>query len=113
MSISLPDEFLRPPKYGDKFLDPLLDPLLLTRLSDEEDEPSLERIPSSYNPLHSFELAKGEHKGYKQQYADMYFLRLGMLKPSVEELAREAWSEFQVRDGTGETRLLLIADYVR
>ena len=56
----------------------------------------LERTVSSYSPLHSFELSQGNLKGYKQQYADMYFLRLTMLKPFVEDLATRTWSEFQV-----------------
>ena len=57
---------------------------------------ALERVKSSYNPLHSYELAPGGHKQYQQQYADMYFLRLAVLKPAVEELARDAWGDFQV-----------------
>ncbi|MCJ1357176.1 MAG: hypothetical protein MMC33_007172 [Icmadophila ericetorum] len=58
--------------------------------------PSIERLPSHYNPLHTFDLPKGEKKHYQQQYADMYFLRLAQLKPAVEELAAAAWSEFEV-----------------
>jgi len=63
----------------------------------DQDFPSIERQPSSYNPLHTFDLAKGEEKHYKQQYGDMYFLRLAMLKPAVEEIAVEAWKDLQVR----------------
>ncbi|CAM1508378.1 Fc.00g052260.m01.CDS01 [Cosmosporella sp. VM-42] len=47
------------------------------------------RSPSSYKPLHSFELEK--QKSYKQQYGDMYFLRLTKIKPAVEEVAAAAW----------------------
>jgi hypothetical protein len=56
----------------------------------------LERTPSSYNPLHSFRLPKGENKHYQQQYGDMYFLRLAKLKPAVEAVAKEAWDEIIV-----------------
>lgn len=55
----------------------------------EEDE--LERTASTYKPLHSFQLAK--QKSYQQQYADMYFLRLTKIKPAVDALAEEAWSD--------------------
>ncbi|KAI1074149.1 DNA polymerase alpha/epsilon subunit B-domain-containing protein [Whalleya microplaca] len=54
-------------------------------------EDELERIDSSYKPLHSFRLDK--EKSYKQQYADMYFLRLTKIKPTVEQLASEAWDD--------------------
>ncbi|KAI9701383.1 MAG: hypothetical protein M1820_006474 [Bogoriella megaspora] len=64
----------------------------------DDDFPTLQRIPSSYNPLHTYELAKGSDKHYQQQYADMYFTRLAMLKPAVEEVAAEAWEGFQVAD---------------
>ena len=54
------------------------------------------RTDSSYNPLHTFDLPKGSEKHYQQQYADMYFLRLSMLKPIVEQKAEEAWRDFEV-----------------
>jgi len=57
---------------------------------------TIERNPSLYNPLHTFELAKGDQKHYQQQYVDMYFLRLAKLKPAVEDIAKEAWQDFQV-----------------
>ena len=47
-------------------------------------------------PHRTFDLAKGEDKGYKQQYGDMYFLRLAKLKPAVEKIADEAWEGYQV-----------------
>lgn len=65
-------------------------------LPRNEGYPSIERHPSHYNPLHSFELAKGDQKHYQQQYGDMYFLRLAMLKPAVEEIAAEAWDGNEV-----------------
>lgn len=67
----------------------------LTTTSNSTYEP-LERTPSSYNPLHSFRLPKGENKHYQQQYGDMYFLRLAKLKPAVEAVAKEAWDEIIV-----------------
>ena len=56
------------------------------------------RNPSSYSPLHTFELPKGTDKHYGQQFADMYFLRLAMLKKAVKKAAEDAWSEFEVRE---------------
>jgi DNA polymerase delta subunit 2 len=50
----------------------------------------LERTASAYEPLHSFKLDK--ERPYKQQYADMYFLRLTRIKPAVEQVASAAWS---------------------
>ncbi|KAL9067680.1 MAG: hypothetical protein Q9157_006733, partial [Trypethelium eluteriae] len=59
------------------------------------DFPNLERTPSSYNPLQTYDLAKGNDKHYQQQYADMYFTRLAMLKKPVEQVAAEAWDDFK------------------
>jgi DNA polymerase delta subunit 2 len=56
------------------------------------------RLPSSYNPLHTFDLPKGADKQYQHQYADMYFLRLAVLKPIVEQRAEEAWKDFELGD---------------
>lgn len=44
--------------------------------------------------MHSFRLAKD--KSYKQQFADMYFLRLTKIKPAVEAIAAEAWDETEI-----------------
>ncbi|KAH0542230.1 hypothetical protein FGG08_003352 [Glutinoglossum americanum] len=56
--------------------------------------PVIARAPSSYNPLQTFHLDAEKH--YQQQYADLYFLRLAKLKPSVEDVAAEAWDGFQI-----------------
>ncbi|KAI9739767.1 MAG: hypothetical protein M1834_006487 [Cirrosporium novae-zelandiae] len=56
----------------------------------------LERLPSVYQPLNTFNLPKGEQKHYKQQYGDMYFLRLAKLKPIVEEIAEKAWEGSEI-----------------
>ncbi|KAM7208727.1 DNA polymerase [Naviculisporaceae sp. PSN 640] len=61
---------------------------LLQKPLDNESKP-LERVPSNYKPLHSFALEKDRQ--YQQQFADIYFLRLTKIKPSVEEVARTAW----------------------
>ena len=62
------------------------------------DAPSIpSRTESSYNPLHTFELAKGTEKNYAHQFADMYFLRLVQLKKAVKQKAHEAWDDFEVR----------------
>lgn len=54
------------------------------------------RDSSSYTPLHSFALDKA--RTYKQQYGDMYFLRLAKIKPAVEQVAAEAWDGTVVGD---------------
>lgn len=66
------------------------------RWSKDDAFPTLERLPSAYNPLDSFVLPKGEHKHYMQQFGDMYFLRLAKLKPAVEAVAADAWDDFEI-----------------
>ena len=66
----------------------------------ETEYPILNRTPSSYHPIPTFDLPKGENRHYQQQYADMYFARLAQLKPDVEKVASEAWSDFEI---AGET----------
>ncbi|RYP49385.1 hypothetical protein DL768_004891 [Monosporascus sp. mg162] len=56
----------------------------------------LERVASSYKPLHSFRLNK--EKSYQQQFADMYFLRLTKIKPAVEQIAAETWDGTVIGD---------------
>ncbi|QDS72826.1 hypothetical protein FKW77_006827 [Venturia effusa] len=73
-------------------------PLDLLQPPSQNDFPSQERIASSYNPLTTFVLPKGEEKHYAQQFADMYFLRLAMLKPDVERIAHDAWKDFELGD---------------
>ncbi|KAJ5403856.1 DNA polymerase delta subunit 2 [Penicillium cosmopolitanum] len=58
---------------------------------DNEDCEQVYRAPSYYNPLETFKLPLGGDRHYKQQYGDMYFLRLARLKPAVEEVAIAAW----------------------
>lgn len=36
-------------------------------------------------------------KNYRQQYSDMYYLSLSMLKPTVLKLGHEAWDDLEVR----------------
>ena len=69
---------------------------LLKEWSIDEAFPKLDRLPSAYNPMHSFLLPKGEHKRYMQQFSDIYFLRLAKLKPSVEAAANDAWQDFEI-----------------
>lgn len=64
--------------------------------SRDQEYPPIERHASFYTPLRTFDLAKGDQKHYQQQYGDMYFLRLAKLKPAVEEIAEESWTEFEV-----------------
>ncbi|RYO88529.1 hypothetical protein DL766_001567 [Monosporascus sp. MC13-8B] len=56
----------------------------------------LERVASTYTPLHSFRLNK--EKSYQQQFADMYFLRLTKIKPAVEQIATETWDGTVIGD---------------
>ena len=56
----------------------------------------LQRLRSSYDPMDSFELPKGDEKQYMQQFGDMYFLRLARLKPVVEAIAMQEWDEFEI-----------------
>lgn len=62
----------------------------------QHDFPPTERTASTYQPLKTFELPKGEQKHYTQQFADMYFLRLAMIKPDVVAIASEAWGNFEL-----------------
>ena len=89
-------EFLKPPGYCACLV---LGFEILTSCRNSEFPPAT-RVQSVYNPRHTFDLPKGEQKHYTQQYADMYFLRLAMLKPTVEQIAAEAWNGFQVRRRT-------------
>ncbi|KIW83014.1 hypothetical protein Z517_02257 [Fonsecaea pedrosoi CBS 271.37] len=54
------------------------------------------RAPSSYDPLYSYRLSRGDTKQYHQQFGDMYFLRLAKLKPVVEKIAEEDWADFEI-----------------
>ncbi|QUC18826.1 uncharacterized protein UV8b_03067 [Ustilaginoidea virens] len=47
------------------------------------------RVADSYKSLCTFQLDK--NRSYKQQYGDMYFLRLAKIKPAVEQVAAKAW----------------------
>ena len=63
-------------------------------------EGELQRTASTYKPLHSFSLNK--EKPYQQQFADMYFLRLTKIKPVVERIASEAWSDTMIAEARAE-----------
>ncbi|KAK1065078.1 DNA polymerase delta small subunit Cdc1 [Friedmanniomyces endolithicus] len=64
----------------------------------------LERTASHYTPLPTYQLPKGEHRHYQQQYADMYFARLAQLKPAVEQIASEAWADFEIGGETASRK---------
>lgn len=57
------------------------------------DHDVLSRTPSTYNPLQTYQVGQ---KHYQQQYADMYFARLAQLKPSIEAIARDAFSDYEI-----------------
>lgn len=54
------------------------------------------RTQSTYTPLPTYQLPKGEHRHYQQQYADMYFARLAQLKPAVEQIAAEPFNSIEI-----------------
>ncbi|KAH7008147.1 DNA polymerase alpha/epsilon subunit B-domain-containing protein [Ilyonectria destructans] len=58
------------------------------------------RAPSSYKPLDSFALEK--QRSYKQQFGDMYFLRLTKIKPAVDEVAAASWSNTVIASETAK-----------
>ncbi|KAL2698840.1 hypothetical protein AAEP93_010228 [Penicillium crustosum] len=58
---------------------------------EEQEQEPVYRTPSHYNPRLTFHLPAGAGRHYQQQYDDMYFLRLAKLKPSVEQVAMDAW----------------------
>lgn len=64
---------------------------------EEQEQEPIYRTPSHYNPRHTFHLPAGTARHYQQQYGDMYFLRLAKLKPSVEQVANDAWEGLVVR----------------
>lgn len=71
------------------------DDALLSKPSDDAFE-TPERAQSNYNPLTTYTLPRGEGKHYQQQYADMYFARLAQLKPAVEQIGQDAFSDFEI-----------------
>ncbi|KAI1736241.1 DNA polymerase alpha/epsilon subunit B-domain-containing protein [Xylaria scruposa] len=77
-------------------LDEVQGNLLRKPTGKAEEELELERTASEYKPLHTFKLDK--EKSYKQQFADMYFLRLTRIKPAVEQRASEAWRRTIIGD---------------
>ncbi|KAF7190399.1 DNA polymerase subunit delta-2 [Pseudocercospora fuligena] len=72
------------------------DDSLLSKPTENTQYESHERSNAIYNPLSTFTLPRSEAKHYQQQYADMYFTRLAQLKPAVESIASEAFSDFQI-----------------
>lgn len=69
---------------------------MLRPWKDSEKFEERKRTPSTYNPLYSFRLGRGDTKQYQQQFADIYFLRLAKLKPVVEKIAQADWEDFEI-----------------
>ncbi|KAH6626911.1 DNA polymerase alpha/epsilon subunit B-domain-containing protein [Chaetomium sp. MPI-SDFR-AT-0129] len=69
-------------------LDELVGNGLLQKPSDTAPT-QVERAESNYKSLDTFALPKD--RGYQQQFADVYFLRLTKIKPSVEQVAAARW----------------------
>lgn len=70
------------------------DPLLSK--PDADSHQSLTRAETTYAPLYTYTLPRGQGKHYQQQYADMYFARLAQLKPPLQQIAAEAFSDFEI-----------------
>ncbi|KAG6009644.1 hypothetical protein E4U21_001708 [Claviceps maximensis] len=62
---------------------------LIPKTSTDAKRAAPARVDDAYKPLHTFRLDK--QRSYKQQYGDMYFLRLTKIKPAVEEVAASSW----------------------
>ncbi|KAJ5791565.1 uncharacterized protein N7518_008576 [Penicillium psychrosexuale] len=58
---------------------------------EEQEQKPIYRNHSYYGPGLTFHLPAGAGRHYQQQYDDMYFLRLAKLKPTVEQVATDAW----------------------
>ncbi|CAK4034564.1 DNA polymerase subunit delta-2 [Lecanosticta acicola] len=71
------------------------DDALLSKPTPDAHE-SLSRTHTTYAPLYTYTLPRGQAKHYQQQYADMYFARLAQLKPPLQQIASEAFSEFGI-----------------
>ncbi|OAA54301.1 DNA polymerase delta subunit [Niveomyces insectorum RCEF 264] len=67
--------------------------LLSTSLNGDQ-EPLPDRDQTAYRPLHRFDLATT--RSYRQQFGDMYFLRLAKIKPTVEKVAAEVFGDVVV-----------------
>ena len=68
-------------------------------VNPREENASVDRQASHYAPLHTYDLPKGTDRQYSQQFADMYFTRLALLRGDVEQIAEEAWQDFVVSRG--------------
>ncbi|KAI9652487.1 MAG: hypothetical protein M1831_006756 [Alyxoria varia] len=80
--------------FEDGAEDLLKAPAELETSNDGSPDQPLQRAYTSYNALHDFDRTKAE--SYKQQYGDMYFLRLAKLKPAVEKAAAEEWEGYEL-----------------
>lgn len=90
------NDFLRPPRSVHRLPPSTQWPVTNSTINSDEEYAPAYRNPSHYNPLHTFKLPSGQEKHYKQQYGDMYFLRLARLKPAAEQVAAETWDGFSV-----------------
>jgi DNA polymerase delta subunit 2 len=65
-------------------------------------EPSAAEFPiplrahSSYSSLSTFVLPKASDRKYSTQYADLYFVRLALLKRALEDNAKAAWKDTEI-----------------
>ena len=79
--------------HGPSLVDPVYHHQSISKLTEtltsDSSHPAQSRPASEYKPLHTYDLDKA--RSYKQQYGDMYFLRLTKIKPAVEEAASAAW----------------------
>ena len=76
------------------------DTSLLQKPDSSASYPTVDRVPSYYTPLPTYQLPSGSDRHYQQQYADMYFARLAQLKPAVESIAAESFDAFELAGDT-------------
>ncbi|EPE10301.1 dna polymerase delta small subunit [Ophiostoma piceae UAMH 11346] len=72
--------------------------LLAQPIKTEDELP--ERDQTAYKPLYRYVLEPS--RAYKQQFGDMYFLRLAKIKPYVEQVAADAFQEIIVGGETAK-----------
>ncbi|GAM84705.1 hypothetical protein ANO11243_027040 [Dothideomycetidae sp. 11243] len=59
------------------------------------------RAASSYHPLLTYDLPSSQ-RSYTQQFSDLYFSRLTLLKPAATAIASDAWTDFRLGDETAQ-----------
>ena len=72
-----------------------------TTIRSSDDPPIPSRTASSYHPLSTYTLPSAQ-RTYAQQFSDLYFSRLTLLKPAAVSIAEEAWANFRLGNETAQ-----------